>query len=130
MTRSDWISLIAAVGTLLALIPAYHLYFAGHKSRKPERIAKSETTKPAPDEETNAEKPMGPYGRAAALTAMACVILVIELVAYSWIASLFKVKVDLNTMPLNWTVGFWILFLVPALLCFLALINIFSTMSD
>jgi hypothetical protein len=133
MTRSDWISLIAATGTLLGLIPAYRLYFAGKKSRKPKRTAKNETSRPEPvpdDGEIDAEKPMGPYARAAALTAMAFVIFVIELVAYSWLANLFKVKVDLDTMPLNWAVGFWILFLVPGLFCLLALINIVSTMSD
>jgi RsiW-degrading membrane proteinase PrsW (M82 family) len=76
------------------------------------------------------EKPMGPYARAAGLTAMAFVLLVIELVAFSWVAYLFKVKMDPNTMPLNWQVGFWSLFLIPGLFCFLALMNLVSTMSD
>jgi len=120
MTRSDWIALVAAVGTLLGLIPAYQLYFAAKRPTKTKRIAKNERVKPelVPHEEVNDKKSPGPYMRAAALTAMAFVILAIELVAYSWIANFFKVRIDLNTMRLNWEVGFWILFLVPGLLCF------------
>lgn len=129
MTRSDWIALVAAIGTLLGLLPSYRAYFAAKKPR-PKSSPKSRQNAEPPSGEAAPEKPMGPYMRAAALTSVAFVLLVIELVAYSWIAAFFKVKVDLNTMPLNWQVGFWSLFAVPGLFCFLALINIVSTMSD
>lgn len=127
MTRSDWIAAIAAIGTLLALIPAYQQYFAA-KGRKSKHSKKPEGSKPEPP--VADDKPPGPYLRAATLTAMAFLLFVVELVIYSWIARLFKVSVDLSTMPLNWEIGFWSIFLVPGLLCFLAFINIMSTMGD
>jgi hypothetical protein len=56
MTRSDWIATIAAIGTLLALVPAYHQYFVAKKKAKSKRATKTETVESdsiAPEESKN-----------------------------------------------------------------------------
>lgn len=52
------------------------------------------------------------------LTSMAVAFGVIELVLFSAVAGLFGVTVDVNTMPTNWLVAFYALFLVPASGCY------------
>lgn len=125
MNRSDWISLVACIGTLLALIPAYS-QFAVKKNKKRKSSAISQEQKNEKDEPVK----YSAFFRATVLTAMAFVIGIIEIVIFSWIASYFNIGIDINTMPLNWKVGFFLLFLIPAVLLFLALINITSQFKD
>ena len=130
MTRSDWIALIAATGTLLALIPSYKLYFAakkaGNAKRGPKATEGSAEQVAIPNDKP--DEPIPPFMRALAQVAVAFLVFVIELFVYSAAAYAFNVKIDLNTMPLNWRVGFYSLFVVPGLLCLLGFINIFGTM--
>ncbi len=66
--------------------------FCGKETDKTKAHRENETVKPelVPHEEVNDKKSPGPYMRAAALTAMAFVILAIELVVYSWIANFLR----------------------------------------
>jgi hypothetical protein len=130
MRRSDWIALIAAAGTLLGLVPSYKLYFAAKKPGNGKRGPKATegSTEQVTTPHRKADEPIPPFMRALAQVAAAFLVFVIELVLYSAAAYTFNVKIDLNTMPLNWRVGFYSLFAIPGLLCLLAFINIFGTM--
>lgn len=129
MTRSDWIALVACAGTLLALYPAYSHMIRIRKKSGIKSTPKTSTTAAAT---TNKEDSVeySAFFKATVLTAMAFVFGVIEIIIFSWIASAFNVKVDANTMPLNWQIGFFSLFLIPGILLFLALLNITSVMKD
>jgi hypothetical protein len=106
MTRSDWISAIAAAGALLALIPAYGAYFR----RSGDAIGRG----------ANAKDRGNLLFRAVVLTATAFFILVWELVSFDSYAQASHITIDLHTMPLIWKVAFYALFLVPGVVLLVA----------
>jgi hypothetical protein len=131
MQRSDWIALIACVGTLLSLIPAFGQFLASKKRAKTGNPRKPKATPSLSDTDPKADKPMPAYMKAFSCTVMAFVILVIELVIFGWIAHAFGVTTESTyRMPAPWLFGFYALFLLPGLLLFLALLHILGTMDD
>jgi hypothetical protein len=129
LSRSDWIALIAAAGTLIGLVPAFGQYLAS-KRRRTKRKSPAPVELPSPPTDDKAEKPTPAYMKALACTSMAFVLFVIELVIFTWIAHLFGVAADFDTMTLPWRMGFVAIFLIPGLLLFVAFLHIMSVMED
>jgi len=121
MTWSDWIALLAAVAACLALIPAYlpllkskNRISWGRKAVKPTKEGPSEPVK------------LNDFGKALVLTSYGLAIGVIELVMFSAIAGLNGVSVDVSTMPTNWLVAFYGIFVLPGIFLFWAAAHLFN----
>ena len=111
---------------LFALIPAFLPLLK--KAKSSEKL-KGKTSSPSivPNESTVPVEPSLPlnnFGTALALTALALIVGVIEIVIFSVVANFFGVVVDAHTMPTNWQVVFFLLFLLPGLLLFRAMMSI------
>ncbi len=103
MNWSDWVSLLACVAAVLALVPAFAPML---KRRKAGKRAKESIQ---PEESAAAPEPveLNAFGKALVLTTYALAIGIIELVLFSPIAGIFGARVDVNTMPTNWLVAFY-----------------------
>lgn len=126
MHTSDWIALAACIAAFLALIPAFVPLLTRSKSP-----SKTQDNAPLPntakDESASSATPAPPlnnFGTALVLTALALVIGVVEIVLFSVAARFFGVAVDVNSMPTNWLVVFYALFIIPGLLFFRAFLSI------
>lgn len=129
MSTSDWTSLAACVAAFLALIPAFSQMVRDRSARgKRKEASEQPAEEAAPAVSTTEPKPLNALGRALILTSMAVAFGVIELVLFSAVAGLFGVTVDVNTMPTNWLVVFYALFLVPGLGLLFAFFNIVSVL--
>jgi len=130
MNRSDWIALLAAIGTFLGLIPAFHQFVTAGKSKK--HIPKDTASQPAAGATVEAPQPrnLSANEKALGCTSMAVLLFVIELVIYSWIAHWFNVNMDPKLMPFTWLVGFACLFILPGLLILIAFLHFSSNFSD
>ena len=60
------------------------------------------------------------------LTSVGLAIGVIEIVLFSAIAAFFGVAVDVQTMPTNWLIVFYALFLLPGVCFFWASAHLFN----
>jgi len=129
MNKAEWISLVGAFGALLALIPAYHQFFASKNPKKAKSRAKDTTPKSQTDVPATPE-PMGPFAKALGCVSIAALIFVIEIIAYSWLARLFGVSFNFSTMPQNWLIGFIALLLVPGILLLIGLAQFTGGFSD
>jgi hypothetical protein len=77
----------------------------------------TQSTSPPEQEE---RKPLNGFGRALVLTSYAFVVVVIEVVLFSAVASIYGIEVNVSTMPTNWLVVFYALGLIPGLMLFMA----------
>ena len=139
MNTSDWIALAACVAAFIALIPAFAPIMQSRKKGKSE--ASSRPIASSPDEnsgaapspiesqvEKKASEPakLNAFGNALVLSAMALAIGVIELVLFSSVAGLFGIVVDINTMPTNWLIAFYAIFILPGVCLFWASCHLFN----
>ena len=125
MNWSDWIALIACIAACLALVPAFAPMLKSRKEDKdtdqPDGSAQQQVT-------AKNRKPvkLNDFGKALVLTSAGLAIGVIELVLFSAVAGLFDVTVDVKTMPTNWLVVFYGLFLLPGVSLYWALAHLFN----
>ncbi len=129
LTTNDYICLVAAIATILALPPAYQNYF---KKNKEEKLNRTKIQSEGTNAQTEIveKQPMPAFMKAFVCVAFAAAILVIELIAFSWILSIAGIEFNLDTMPVNWKIGFYAMFAIPGISCFIALLHISSTFSD
>ncbi|MBL7936676.1 MAG: hypothetical protein JNM51_12795 [Bacteroidia bacterium] len=142
MNRSDWIALAACIAAFLGLIPQFRQMSFDRKDRK--KIKKSSNksslkktdlssselnSETAKDKSPEEQKPR-PLYNAFIQTIAAVLIFLIELILFSALAYFFNVKVELDNMPLLWTVGFYAIFVVPGLLLFMAFMWLSSAIGD
>jgi len=122
MATSDWISLAACVAAFLALVPSFSQMLANRKAEKV-NVTSSPLEKGVSNA-THTERPkLNALGRAFLLSSMAVALIVIEVVLFGLVASLFGIDVNVNTMPIPWLIVFYALFLVPGVLLWFALLN-------
>jgi TRAP-type C4-dicarboxylate transport system permease small subunit len=126
MSTSDYIALAAAVAAFLALVPQFAqlLRKKGRKKRDPDvssaELASAEPPKPPEPIELNA------FGKALVLTAYGLAFGVIEIVSFNFVARLYGVAIDVETMPTDWLVVFYALFIIPGLFLFWAFVHLFN----
>lgn len=123
MNSSDWIALAAAFAAFLGLIPQFAQITREKSSKKKGAVARA--TEPAPAEPPEPAK-LNAFGRALVLTVIGVAIGVIELVLFSAAANFFAVAMNVATMPTNWLVVFYALFLVPGVCLFWASAHLFN----
>lgn len=124
MHVANWIALAACVAAFLALVPSFSPMLKEHKSRQKKNEAQA--TPPSKPDVSDEPVRLNAFGKALALTSMALVIGVIEIVLFSAVAELFGVAIDVKTMPTNWLVVFYGLFLLPGVCLFWAAAHLFN----
>ena len=123
MSRSDLISLIACVGTFLALIPAYKGMFGASKSATECGTPDAQERTPSEKAAVSKRKPTA-VTRALVCVSTACILGVIEILLFSQFAAIYGVAVDIKSMPTNWAAVYYLLWLLPGFFLFLAVVNI------
>jgi hypothetical protein len=98
------------------------------KDRKVRRKRDGTQASLPPSDSTVDSEPekLNAFGKAMLLTSMGLVIGVIEIVLFSATAAFFDVAVDVNTMPTNWLIVFYALFLIPGICFFWASAHLFN----
>ena len=66
------------------------------------------------------------FGKALVLTAAGLAIGVVELIVFSAAATVFQIEINVATMPTNWLVVFYGLFLIPGICFFWAFAHLFD----
>lgn len=141
MNTSDWIALAAAAAAFIGLIPQF-AQMTRERNGKTKTEQASANSQSSPDETTQAastpsaslpaepSKPvkLNALGRALVLTSMGIAIGVVELVLFSTAAAFMGVEVNSATMPTNWLVVFYALFLLPGVCLVFAFFNIVSVL--
>lgn len=132
MTTSDWIALTACIAAFIGLIPAFSQLLHSRKSSKsiaiPFKLEEASNVTPL-QSEPEERATLNGFGRALVMTSVALVFGVVEIIIFSAVASMYGVAVNVHTMPTNWTIVFYSLFVIPGL-CLLMAIAHFTTMFE
>jgi hypothetical protein len=116
MTRGEWITLVGAVAAALGLIPAYRIYFSRTK-----RIVAKDQRMSEVDKSVH-------YFMGTVLAIMGSIVLITEMAVFDVAAKSNHVAVDLGTMPLDWRLTFYSLFIAPGVLFIAALVHVLGAM--
>ena len=80
----------------------------------------------AEEKPSSVSRRLNPFGYGIAYTAMGVAIGLIELIVFSGAAAAFNVEINLDTMPLNWRVGFYAMLPLPGVCFFWAFAHLFN----
>ena len=126
MNTSDYIALAAAVAAFLALIPQF-AQLTRKKGRK-KKDSDASSAEPASVEPPKPPEPMelNAFGKTLVLTVYGLAFGVFEIVSFSTAARLYGVAINIETMPTNWLVVFYALFIIPGIFLFWAFVHLFN----
>lgn len=128
MEISNWIALGALLIATIGLIPQFHQAF--QKSRKTKEKEEEQIDNSKERKEEKEQTPMPFMLRILMMIVFAFSTLLIELIIFSWLAHFFEIEIDLETMPLNWQVGFYSMFAIPGVFVFLAIVTLSANSTD
>jgi len=104
MHVSDWIALAAALAAFIGLIPQF-IQLSKNIKKKSKNKMKIKNDSAQVIEQTTAEqietKPLNGFGKSLVLASMGLGLYIIEIVPFSFIAHLFNIELNLETMPIN-----------------------------
>ncbi|HEY3327302.1 MAG TPA: hypothetical protein VGK14_09025 [Novimethylophilus sp.] len=120
MNTSDWIALAAACAAFIGLIPQFAQMTRTKSSKEKQPVAKA--TDAATEEPQGKSEPvkLNDFGKALVLTVCGLAIGVVEIVLFSTFANIYGIAISTVTMPTNWLIVFYALFVVPGVFLFMA----------
>jgi hypothetical protein len=128
MSRSDWIALVACLAAVLALVPAYSGMLQLRRQRKGRKLAAAQEKQSDQAAGSEDMRQPGALMRALVCISMTLLVGVAEVVVFSWIASMYGVEVEPKSMPTNWLIVFYGMFLLPGYFLFLAAAHLSTVM--
>ena len=134
MQTSDWIALAACIGTLLALIPMYVSVFGkGNTNQSRHNLEVEENDVPEnPTPQTYEGKGIriSPFLKSLLCVSIALLVGVVQIVIFSFVASINDIPMQPEAMPMNWSIVFYALFILPGFFLALAFVLFVIALAD